>query len=154
MRTVRFIVAVLMAFVAVGCSSGVLYDEWQHVDVRGWEAEESQVFNCHVEDTSQTYLCCIEIRNTEAYPYSNIYLNIKTIYPDGEIAVDTNLQFVLADPDGRWRGRKSGKYIDGRYPFCFFRFPECGDYQFVIGHAMRDSSLVGVREIGMWIGKE
>lgn len=148
-----FVILSLMAF-AVACDRSVVYDESQSVDVDGWKMEDSLVFNYEAEDTLHTYLCCFDIRNREDYPYSNIYFNIKTIYPDGAVAVDTNLQFVLAENDGRWLGRKSGRYIDGRYPFCYFKFPQRGAYQFVVTHAMRDDNLPGVKNVSFVIVRQ
>ena len=135
----------------MGCDRSVVFDESKRVDEDGWSMSDSLVFNYQAEDTTTTYLCCFDIRNTGDYPYSNIYFNIKTIYPDGAIAVDTNLQFVLAEKDGRWLGRQSGRYIDGRYPFCYFKFPQQGAYQFVVTHAMRDTLLSGIKNVSFVI---
>jgi len=134
---------------AVSCDSSVVYSDDMRVDEQGWNAADALVFNMTADDTVNTFLCCLDIRNTFDYPFSNIYFNIKTIYPDGALAVDTNIQFVLADPDGRWRGKQSGKYIDGRYPFCYIHFPQKGNYRFEVSHAMRDTVLTGIKSVGM-----
>lgn len=148
---IRYASCLLLLFLATACDRSVVYDEERRVDDQGWNAADSLVFNYEAEDTSNTYLCCFDIRNRDDYPYSNIYFNIKTIYPDGAVAVDTNLQFILAEKDGRWLGRESGHYIDGRYPFCYFKFPQKGAYQFVISHAMRDTLLTGVKNVSFVI---
>lgn len=144
----------LLLFAFVACDSSVVYDESHRVDKDGWNADDKLVFNYEAEDTVSTFLCCFDIRNTNDYPYSNIYFNIKTIYPEGAVAVDTNLQFVLAANDGKWLGRESGRYIDGRYPFCYFKFPQRGAYQFVVSHAMRDTILPGINNISFVILKQ
>lgn len=141
----------LMLFVVVACDRSVVFDEDHHVDEDGWNVADSLVYNFKADDTTQTYLCCFDIRNRNDYPYSNIYLNIKTIYPDGAVAVDTNLQFIFAENDGRWLGRESGRYVDGRYPFCYFKFPQLGAYQFVVTHAMRDDKLPGINNVSFVI---
>ena len=94
-----------------------------------------------------------DIRNKNDYAYSNIYFYINTIYSNGEVAVDTNIEFQLAMPDGQWLGKQSGGYVDGRYPLGYIRFPEKGKYQFVIKHAMRDTALAGIKDVGMHIEK-
>ena len=113
--------------------------------------DDALVFNLEADDTSSTYLCCLDIRNRNDYPYSNIYFFITTIYPDGSIAADTNIEFRLAERDGRWLGKENGRYVDGRYPFCYFHFPQQGSYQFVVRHAMRDTLLPGIKNVGMHI---
>ena len=143
----------LVALLSVACDSSVLYDETARIDEKGWLYSDAVTFNFEAADTMTAYTCYLDIRNRNSYPYSNIYLNITTIYPDGSIAADTNLQFVMAQPDGEWLGRYNGRYVDGRYPFCRFRFPQQGAYQFVIRHAMRDTMLPGIMDIGMHISK-
>ena len=140
-------------FCFVACDRSQLYGDSQRVDEKGWRADDKLVFNFMADDTTTTYTCFIDIRNKKDYPYSNIYLSLTTIYPQGEIAVDTNLEFQLAERDGRWLGRDNGRYVSGRYPFCRFRFPEKGRYQFIIGQAMRETKLPGIKNIGIVISK-
>ena len=149
--TMLTLAACMMAMAS--CDSSVVYDESHHIDSKGWNAANTLMFNYEATDTSNTYLCFLDIRNTDSYPYSNLYLSIKTIYPDGAVAIDTNIEFILAEKDGRWRGRKDGEYIDGRYPLCYFHFPEKGLYQFQVSHAMRDSVLGGIKDITMIVKK-
>ena len=150
MKKLILIIA-LLGVVASACDHKVMYDHNYRVDPKGWHMDDSLVFNLHADDTVNTYLCCIDIRNLCDYPYSNIYFFIQTIYPDGALASDTNIEFTLAQPDGKWLGRVNGRYIDGRYPLCYFHFPQQGDYQFIVRHAMRDSLLYGIRNIGMHV---
>ena len=149
-RHLSFLLSLTLLLLA-GCDSNVLYNESFRIDENGWNANDTKVFNLKAEDTSSTFLCCIDLRNRNDYAFSNIYLSIKTIFPDGSVAADTNIEFVLAEPDGRWLGRETGRYIDGRYPFCYFHFPQAGAYQFVVGHAMRDSILPGIKDLGIHI---
>ena len=141
-----------LLFVAA-CDSDELYNENHHIDEKGWHLDDKLVFNIDAEDTTQTYLCCLDIRNRNDYAFSNIYFYISTIYPDGSVAVDTNIEFQLAERDGRWLGKYNGRYVDGRYPFCYFHFPQKGSYQFIIQHAMRDTLLQGIKNIGLHIEK-
>ncbi len=143
----------LVALTLGACDSSVLYDESHRVDEQGWRMDDSLVYNIETDDTTQTYLCCMDVRVRNDYPYANIYFFLSTIYPNGDIAVDTNIEFQLAAPDGKWLGKEQGRYVDGRYPFCYFHFPQPGRYQFVIRHAMRDTLLRGVKDIGMHIEK-
>lgn len=148
----RTLIALLFALlVFAACDSKVFYDETCRVDEQGWNMDDKLVYNIDVDDTTQTYLCCLDVRVRNDYPYSNIYFFLSTIYPNGDVAVDTNIEFQLAAPDGKWMGREQGRYVDGRYPFCYFHFPEAGSYQFVLRHAMRDSLLPGVKDVGLHI---
>ncbi len=143
--------SLLLCLTLAACDRNVLYNENHDIDPQGWHMDDKQVYNIATDDTINNYVCYVDIRNCNDYAYSNIYLNIVTIYPHGEMAADTNIEFTLAQPDGRWLGRTSGRYVDGRYPLCLFRFPEAGAYQFIVTQAMRDTSLAGIRNIGLHI---
>ena len=149
-RLVYILLAATMLTLAA-CDSNVMYNENRRINEQGWNMDDSLVFNLEADDTNSTYLCCLDIRNRNDYPYSNIYFFITTIYPDGSVAADTNIEFVLAERDGRWLGKENGRYVDGRYPFCYFHFPQQGSYQFVVRHAMRDTLLPGIKNVGMHI---
>ncbi|MBQ6236873.1 MAG: gliding motility lipoprotein GldH [Bacteroidales bacterium] len=149
-RLVYILLAASMLTLAA-CDSNVMYNENRRINEQGWNMDDSLVFNLEADDTNSTYLCCLDIRNRNDYPYSNIYFFITTIYPDGSVAADTNIEFVLAERDGRWLGKENGRYVDGRYPFCYFHFPQQGSYQFVVRHAMRDTLLPGIKNVGMHI---
>lgn len=149
----RLFLILLPLLLLAACAPNEVYNESHRIDDDGWNMNDKQVFNFEAEDTTQTYLCCLDIRNRNDYAFSNIYFFISTIYPDGSIAVDTNIEFQLAERDGRWLGKDNGRYVDGRYPFCYFHFPQKGSYQFVIQHAMRDSILQGIKNIGLHIEK-
>ncbi|MBR3529272.1 MAG: gliding motility lipoprotein GldH [Bacteroidales bacterium] len=151
MKTHTLIALLIGLLVFAACDSKVFYDETCRVDEQGWNMDDKLVYNIDVDDTAQTYLCCLDVRVRNDYPYSNIYFFLSTVYPNGDVAVDTNIEFQLAAPDGKWMGREQGRYVDGRYPFCYFRFPERGSYQFVLRHAMRDTLLRGVKDVGLHI---
>lgn len=146
-----FAILLLALTIFTSCDPNVLYNEDKHIDEKGWNMDNPLIFNLDVDDTSSTYLCCLDIRNRNDYAYSNIYFHITTIYPDGSVAADTNIEFQLAERNGRWLGKENGRYVDGRYPFCYFHFPMQGSYQFVVHHAMRDTLLPGIKNIGMHI---
>ncbi len=145
------LILLTVSLFAASCDRNELYNESRHIDEQGWNMDDKLVFDLEANDTNSTYLCCIDIRNRNDYPYSNIYFFITTIYPDGSVAADTNIEFKLAERDGRWLGKESGRYVDGRYPFCYFHFPQKGNYQFIISHAMRDTLLPGIKNIGLHI---
>ncbi|MCQ2261865.1 MAG: gliding motility lipoprotein GldH [Bacteroidales bacterium] len=142
-----------LLFLLSACNRNVIFSDNQHVDEDGWNMNEQLYFNVKIEDTTQFYDFCIDVRNANTFAYSNLFLFINTTFPDGSIAADT-LECPLADLEGKWYGKSSGHYIDGRY---FLRrnvrFPMCGDYRFQVFHGMRDTNLVGISDISFIISK-
>ena len=78
------------------------------------------------------------------------FLFINTTFPDGSVAHDT-LECPLADPEGRWLGKHTGRYVDARYRLRggSARFPMTGRYHFAIANGMRDSAISGLKDIGL-----
>ena len=144
----------IAAMAMAACGGDTLYSDSQHVNSDGWDMNKGLTYSVEVNDTTDNYVCYVDIRNSVKYQYSNIYFHLTTIYPKGQVAVDTNIEFQLAESDGKWKGRDNGRYVDGRYPFCLIHFPETGTYHFTIHHAMRDSLLKGINDIGIHIERQ
>jgi gliding motility-associated lipoprotein GldH len=123
-----------------------------------WAVSERAVLTYDALDTVTQHNFLINVRNTEAYPYRNLYLFLKTTFPNGKTSRDT-IGLFLADATGKWLGTGTGYLNSGRYPGARVmyaynkRFPAEGEYVFEIEHAMRVDTLVGIRNIGMRIEK-
>ena len=150
-RIVPYLVALLFAVCFAACDGSVFYDRQQAVDEHGWLPTKSVVFDVTVDDTNQVYDFLIEVRNSIDYPYANAFLFLNTEFPDGSTARDT-LEFPLASPEGRWMGKRTGRYVDTRFYFRRnARFPMEGYYRFSVTNGMRDSAVCGLKDIGLRI---
>lgn len=128
-----------------------MFIDEQRVDERGWNLSDKLFYDVEVTDTVGYFNFFIDVRNTVSYPYSNTFLFINTTFPDGSVACDT-LECPLADVDGRWLGKQSGHYVSNRYYLRKgVRFPMSGKYRFAIAHGMRDTNIVGIKNIGLSI---
>lgn len=133
------------------CDNTVFYDESRAVDEHGWMPADSVAFDVSVSDTQRTFNFLVEVRNSISYPYSNTFFFLHTTFPDGSVSQDT-LEFPLADPTGRWLGKRTGRYVDTRFYFRRnARFPMEGTYRFAITNGMRDSAIAGLRDVGFRI---
>ncbi len=67
------------------------------------------------------------------------------------MAYDT-LECPLADVEGHWYGRRTGRYVDSRFVFRrHVIFPRTGLYRFEILHGMRDTNVAGLKSVGLRI---
>jgi hypothetical protein len=69
-------------------------------------------------------------------------------YPNGYTDKDT-LEFILAEPDGKWVGESSGTIVENQ--FLIARggsFSNSGKYTFKIQHAMREPDLPEIVDVG------
>ena len=132
------------------CDGSVYYDESRSVNEHGWLPQDTLTFDVEVDDTVHLFNFLVEVRNSVEYPYSNTFLFINTTFPDGSVAYDT-LECPLADPEGRWLGKRTGRYVDARYRLRggSARFPMTGRYRFAVTNGMRDSAISGIKDIGL-----
>ena len=151
MKAIKPIIPIVLALLLTACDGSIFYDESRRVDEQGWLPTESVDFDVTVDDTNRIFNFLVEVRNSVSYPYANTFLFIHTTFPDGSMAADT-LEYPLADPSGRWYGKRTGRYVDTRYYFRRnARFPMQGTYRFSISNGMRDSAIAGLRDIGFRI---
>lgn len=151
-----YIVALIAA---TACGEPHLVYE-QNVEIPGdkWLLSEKAVIDMQITDTITAHNFLINVRNTEAYPYRNLYVFVKTTFPNGKTSRDT-VGIILADASGRWLGSGTGFLRSNRYPTNAImysynrRFPITGTYRFEIQHAMRSDTLEGIRSIGLRVEK-
>lgn len=142
---------VLALFTA--CNSGAIFDNSKEIEGGVWKSSDIVKFSVPVTDTLQACNFYINIRNSTQYPYSNLFLFIKTFYPNGKISVDT-VECYLADVEGKWLGNRSGGRVDNRIMFRKgFRFRMLGTYSFEFEQAMRTEELKGIENFGIRIEK-
>ena len=152
-KTLYLLLAVMLA-ATVSCTRGDVYNEYADLPHAGWWQDSAVHFDVNIADTASYSDILINIRHTGEYPYQNLWMFVHSSSPSGRIQRDT-IACYLADNHGRWLGT--------RYPSTFempvlymqhIRFPEAGIYRFDIYQAMRDSSIQGIRNIGLQVHTE
>lgn len=110
----------------------------------------------HVTDTITPQHFFVTLRNTEDYPYSNLYLFVHTYFPNNRKSKDT-IECILTDRAGRWLGSGNGFVVDNKiisnkvlYQYQK-KFPLKGKYRFEIEHAMRKDTLQEIIDVGLRI---
>ena len=141
----------LLLLLLQGCDKHVYYTDEHDVDETGWNMNDAAVFDVDVDDTLQVFDFFIDVRNSVHFPKANVFFFINTTFPDGSVAYDTQ-ECPLADVEGHWYGRRTGRYVDSRYVFRrHVIFPRTGLYRFEILHGMRDTNVVGLKSVGLRI---
>ena len=127
----------MAAIALTACDGSVYYDESRSVDEHGWLPQDTLTFDVEVDDTVHLFNFLVEVRNSVEFP-------------DGSVAHDT-MECPLADPEGKWLGKRTGRYVDARYRLRggSARFPMTGHYRFAVTNAMRDSAISGIKDIGL-----
>ncbi len=141
-----------LLFSMASCDNNSIYDHNELV-AKPWSADQKAVFNFEIDDTLSAFNYYINIRNTTDYNYSNLYLFIRTDFPDGRYSVDT-AEIFLADINGNWLGDGFGEIKDNQRLFRKHgRFPMKGMYKITFEQAMREENLEGIEAVGIRIEK-
>ncbi len=146
-KTFRILIGVLLVLMA-GCKINEIFDKTFTFSSDGWKYDKVVEFKFPVPDTSKPYDLYLQIRNTGTYSYSNIWLFVKTFAPNGSVLNDT-LEIVLADKTGNWLGKGIGNMNEMQVPYKQNAyFINRGIYSISIQHAMRDTTLEGIMDLG------
>ena len=95
----------------------------------------------------------VNVRNSNNYKFSNLYIFMHTKWPTGENETDT-LQLFLASPDGKWLGNGLGDIYENQIQLKQnFKFYRSGQYRFTLEQAMRLNPLPGIIDMGIRIEK-
>jgi len=154
-----FIVSLVIICCLSSCDKNRVFDDYKSLP-NSWNRDSVISFKVSRLDTVQAYNLFINLRNTNAYKFSNIYLVTSMDFPSGKVIQDT-LQYKMAHSDGEWMGVGYG---DSKASKLWYkknvRFSEEGTYTFKIRQAMRRNgekngikNLKGITEVGFRIEK-
>jgi gliding motility-associated lipoprotein GldH len=142
---------VLLSFLSVSCGKAPLFDNNIAIKESVWKANENALFEVVVNDTTKIYKFYLNVRHTQAYRYSNLYVFLNTRFPNGNITRDT-LECLLATPEGKWLGKGFGELKDNQILLnSALRFPLKGKYIFELEQGMRVKELKDISDIGIRI---
>ena len=144
----------LLIVVIISCDSNRVFEE--HISLKKWiwNVKNQLQFNVAISNLPSRYNVYLNIRNGPEYTYSNLFLFLNTVFPDGQIARDT-IELTLADYDGRWLGSGMGSVKFSRFLLQKdVRFKQTGNYRFILEQAMRVHELNGIYDIGLRIEKQ
>ncbi len=152
-KAIIFLFPILLCLFFFSCDSKRIFEQNQEFPESVWSSKNILKFEVDIKDPSTPANFYINVRNADGYPYSNIYLFIKTTFPNGKFSNDT-LECILADEKGKWLGKGLGDIYDNQIPFKRnVRFPLVGKYTFEIQHGMRTDSIPLIMDIGLRIEK-
>jgi gliding motility-associated lipoprotein GldH len=152
-KTFLFVVIIALGSAFTSCRQNAIVDTTKTINDGVWKSSDVVKFSVAVTDTMQAYNYYINVRNSADYPFSNLFLFIKTLYPNGKISIDT-VECYLADAQGKWYGHRSGNKIDNRILFRkSIRFRQSGNYSFEFEQAMRTEEIHGIESFGIRIEK-
>ena len=128
------------------CSEEPMYEEVVSFDNREWQLDEKPEYTVEVKDASKVYDFTLSLRTTTDYQYSNLWVFMKTITPDGTVAREP-FEIVITNDDGSWVGEKSGSVVTTPLYFRSRKLPIKGKYTFIIEQGITESKVDEVLDL-------
>ncbi|HEY4787376.1 MAG TPA: gliding motility lipoprotein GldH [Bacteroidales bacterium] len=151
MRNSLFMLGIALLVGLFGCNFDSIYEKSEDIPKEEWNKNEVIKFEIPVTDTIHGYRIFVNVRNSNEYPYSNLFLFLTTYSPQGKSVKDT-LEMTLADDRGKWLGSGFGGIWSSETALrnnTVIRFPSSGIYRIEVVQAMRDDVLRGIKDIGI-----
>ena len=118
-----------------------------------WNKNEGVSFDFDINDTAEFYDFYFNLRTSNLYEWSNLYMFVEIRSPEEQFNIDT-VEFSLANSVGEWTGVSSGSIINNKILFISKkRFPSLGTYKLTFNQAMRQDDLTEVMDVGIIIKK-
>lgn len=149
-----FLLLVLLATTIIACQDqSAIVDSNIELDKHNWSYSEKVKIPLNIEATDIPCNLYLNLRHTSNYKYSNIFLLIHIIRPDGKKTTERR-EFKLALLDGEWLGSGSGNMYS--YQILFkenYKFPLKGKYVIELEQNMRDNPLHYISDAGIRVEK-
>jgi len=151
-----FLAIVFLVFVS--CSKPTFFSKYQNIEENKWALNQPVDFSIYIADTLTSHHVFINIRNTNQYAYSNLFLIVTESFNNTITQIDT-LEYVMADASGKWLGSGFTGIKENMLVYKTNHiFSKKGTYNFNISHAVRkngnilgDKFLEGITDVGLSI---
>ena len=149
----------MFSFLFASCDSNQVFDNYKSVPNK-WHKDSVINFKFNPPDSINAYNLFVNLRNNNAYKYSNLFLIVEMNFPNGKVIKDT-LEYQMAYPNGELLGTG---FTDVKENKLWYKeqvvFEEAGEYTVNIQHAMRENGKVngdinieGITDVGFRIEK-
>ena len=152
-RTLAFGFLSLVIVFFSACDKNRVYEENLEIEDASWNVNEGKEFNFLISDTTSYYNIVLNVRNTNDYPYQNLYLFVEMTSPSNKFFKDT-VEVILADNQGKWRGNGIGNVWTNQFPLLQnVKLLESGEYKILVIHGMRHENLKAISDVGIRVEK-
>jgi len=141
-----------LTFLFISCTKDRYYESNHDFGDRIWNMEEKAAFNFEIDSIELPYQIKINIRNTMAYPYRNLYVQYH-LKDSAYLMEDQllNVQLFNAKSGKPYGDHQSEIYSHQILLQDSVYFPKKGEYQIFLEQYMREKELEGIVSVGIRI---
>lgn len=146
MRNKTSIIIGLIAVLLTACGEQPYYEKVVAFEGREWTQNVKPSYSFEVTDINKEYDFTLSLRTSTEYKYSNLWIFMKTVTPDGTVAREP-FEIKIADETGAWIGEKSGSVVTTPLTFRSRKLPKKGKYTFTIEQGITQSKVTDVHDL-------
>lgn len=124
------------------------YSTFANIPAEGWDYREPVEFTPAITDSLAVGELVIALRHSNAYPYSNIWIEMRRFAPDSTLTHIDTLNITMADIYGRWYGTGLGTSYQITDTMPASIAIERGS-RIHIRHIMRQDTLPAIEQVGI-----
>jgi len=149
MKSRVFFSVLMLVVIFAACDKNKVLQRYIEIENKEWTYANTLTFETEISDTNKLYNIFLQVRHTDLYTFNNLWVLVKTKYPDGKV-FEKRVELVLSDERGNWVGNCSSDICVAKIPFQYdARFNKAGKYYFTIEQNMRKNPLPEILAIGM-----
>lgn len=147
----------LMFFVILwGCNTETIYEKNHDFSNKFWHVDSVPAFNFRINDADIPYDINYHVRNTDAYPFYNIYFKyyLQDSATNRELASAMENLILFEPKTGKPKGGGLGDIFNHDYTILEnYNFDTTGTYQIKLEHFMRRDTLPEIISVGISVQK-
>lgn len=150
-----FLLLISYIVFVTSCTTVGVFEKNISIPGHSWNAEFKPEISFEIQDTTSLYNLYIVVRHTDAYRYNNIWVNVQTTYPAGNVT-NQPLDLVLATDAKGWLGSGMDDIFEHRIPITPPQSPvrlQAGTYKYKLENIMREQPLEHVMNVGIRLEK-
>ena len=149
------VIFLLLTLLFSSCDDARVYEENNELSGKAWYVDSIQAFSFTVKEKETPFNLLVNIRNSEKYPYYNLFLRYYITDSLGKEVKSQQTELILMDPQ---TGKPLGKGLGDIYSHQFeilnaFHFPATGLYHIKFKQYMRQDPLPEIYSIGFRLEK-
>lgn len=146
-QIIRFCYIIIISLYLGACTPKYNdYSQFFDIEEDGWAYGNQLEFTPETQDSIVSGQLDLAIRHSNAYAYSNLWIEIQHFNGDSTRIDTVNVE--LADVYGRWHGNGLGTSFQYQFPLSH-NFTLYRDKPILIKHIMRVDKLEGIEQIGL-----
>lgn len=149
-RALTGLLAMMLALAFASCETEVVYSQYAHAAIGGWEKNEPLLFDVDSIEGGGTYSMTLGMRISDAYPFRNLHMVVEqTIYPAKQVITDT-VTCNVVDRRGTMLGHGVSLY-QYDLPIRKRTYHDGDSLHIKVRHNMKREILPGIADVGITI---